>query len=54
MASAGRSFVDKHRGTHDFMSYVGLQFTWGGNEKDEAAESQSNESAADADKQASR
>jgi hypothetical protein len=30
MVSAGRSFVDREKGTHDLMCYAGLQFTWGG------------------------
>ena len=38
MASAGRSFVDGRQGTHEFMSYVGLQFTWGGRGQEETAE----------------
>lgn len=38
MASAGRSFVGREKGAHDFTSYVGLQFTWGGHDQPKPAE----------------
>ncbi len=35
MGSAGRSFRDRSTGAPEFMSFLGFQFTWGAEKKDE-------------------